>query len=131
MSLYVPSHKVATNSNSATSADPNYCEKYPDDAEYCADNSLPMVLLVPTLFTYLDGNSVLGLGDVVLPGLLAVWAARHDVRHFGRLDLERFEKGFYPLAIKAYAVGLLLADLAVLVFQVVTIVAHFVAISFI
>ena len=75
-----------------------------------------MLLQVPTLFTYLDGNSILGLGDVVLPGLLAVWAARHDIRQFGKLDFDQFTRGFFPLAVKMYCVGLLMADVAVMVF---------------
>jgi signal peptide peptidase-like 2B len=66
---------VATGSTSTTHTDENYCEKYPTDSD-CALNSLPMLLVVPTLSSYLSSESLLGLGDIVLPGLLLVWAAR-------------------------------------------------------
>jgi len=53
----------------------------------------------------------------VLPGLLAVWAARHDIRQYGKLDFDQFTRGYFPMAVKAYCVGLLLADGAVMLFE--------------
>jgi signal peptide peptidase-like protein 2B len=96
--------------------DENYCEKYPSDATYCSDDSLPMMFKVPS-FSYYSGESILGLGDVILPGLLIVWAARHDLRKYG--SLYSWEcAGFYLAVVLAYCVGLFLADAAVTIFQV-------------
>ena len=67
---------VATGSSGTIHTDENYCEKYPTDSD-CDLNSLPMLLVVPTFSGYLSSESLLGLGDIVLPGLLLVWAARY------------------------------------------------------
>ena len=66
---------VATGYSGATHNDENFCEKHPSDKD-CNMNSLPMLLIVPTFSSYLSSESLLGLGDIVLPGLLLVWAAR-------------------------------------------------------
>ena len=66
---------VATGPTVTTHSDENYCEKYPTDSD-CYTNTLPMLLFVPTFSSYLTSESMLGLGDIVLPGLLLVWAAR-------------------------------------------------------
>jgi hypothetical protein len=103
--------------------DENYCLKYPDDRTFCTDKSLPMMFTVPVLFTYYTGNSILGLGDVILPGFLAVWAARHDARKYSSdFNLVQIllckSCGLFRLVVVAYCVGLLLANSAVIVFQV-------------
>jgi len=68
--------KVAT--GNAPDEDPSYCEKYPTDYKGCATNELPMLLLLPRLFDFEGGITMLGLGDIVLPGLLLSFAARYD-----------------------------------------------------
>jgi Signal peptide peptidase len=68
---------VAT-SGGPPKADALWCEKYPDDPNCQGGNPLPMLLAVPKLFDYLGGSSLLGLGDIVLPGLLLSFAARYD-----------------------------------------------------
>ena len=39
---------------------------------------LPMLLTMPRMFDYEGGSNLLGLGDIVLPGLLVSYAARFD-----------------------------------------------------
>lgn len=58
--------------------DAMYCEKYPTDSGCRGGDPLPMLLTVPRLFDYEGGASMLGLGDIVLPGLLLSFAARLD-----------------------------------------------------
>jgi signal peptide peptidase-like protein 2B len=68
---------VAT-SGGPPKADPLWCEKYPNDPDCQGGNPLPMLLAIPKLFDYMGGSSLLGLGDIVLPGLLLSFAARYD-----------------------------------------------------
>ena len=68
---------VAT-SGGPPKADALWCEKYPDDPDCQGGNPLPMLLTVPKLFDFTGGASLLGLGDIVLPGLLLSFAARLD-----------------------------------------------------
>ena len=91
---------VATGTTT-THSDENYCEKYPDDAD-CQDTSLPMMLTVPTFSSYLSSDSILGLGDIVLPGLLLVWCARFDMRRHGTLQSEKASQGYFPMALFGY-----------------------------
>lgn len=60
---------------------------------------MPMLLRAPRLLGYWGGYSMLGYGDVVLPGLLVVFCALWD-EHTGR-----GERYFRP-SVAAYAVGL-------------------------
>ena len=91
---------VATGTTT-THDDENWCEKYPDDAD-CQDQSLPMMLTVPTFSSYLSSESILGLGDIVLPGLLLVWCARFDMRRHGTLQSEKASQGYFPMALFGY-----------------------------
>jgi signal peptide peptidase-like protein 2B len=101
---------------STTHDDENFCEKYPDD-ETCQTTELPMLLVVPTFSSYLSSESMLGLGDIVLPGLLLVWTARLDMRRYGSLSSENASKGYFPMCLFSYAVGLLAANVAVEYFE--------------
>lgn len=83
---------VAT-SGGPPKADALWCEKYPSDPDCAGGDPLPMLLTVPRLLDYAGGASLLGLGDIVLPGLLLSFAARLDAakclvgiasRHGGR-----------------------------------------------
>jgi len=101
--------------------DENFCEKYPDHTD-CQKNALPMLFLVPSVLSYSSSGSILGLGDVVLPGLLLAFTARLDTRLFGVFALEPSSLklwasgAFFPTLI-AYATGLLLANFAVIIFE--------------
>ena len=96
----------------------DYCEKYPDDKD-CRSTALPMLLALPKINDFRGGQNLLGLGDIVLPGLLISFAARLDdakrlIGGHTTLDIKLPTRGGYllPLII-AYAVGLLFANLAV------------------
>jgi len=121
--------------------DPLHCEKYPLDSK-CDNTPLPMLFAIPRINDYRGGFSMLGLGDIVLPGLLCCFAARLDaskslvkilkarqravrrgLRDFReRLPAKkgvcvRFFSGYFYQIIIAYAIGLLLANLAVYLMQ--------------
>ena len=68
---------VAT-SGGPPKADPQWCEKYPSSADCKGGDPLPMLFAIPRLFDYQGGCSMLGLGDIVLPGLLLSFASRYD-----------------------------------------------------
>jgi len=67
---------VATGGNGI---DPSFCEKYPSD-KACrgALAPLPMLMAIPWFADFRGGFSMLGLGDIILPGLLISFAARYD-----------------------------------------------------
>ena len=68
---------VATGGKGPTT-DPLTCEKYPSTAGCQQPNPLPMLFSVPRINDYMGGGSLLGLGDIVLPGLLLAFAGRFD-----------------------------------------------------
>ncbi|KAL7490243.1 hypothetical protein ACHAW6_016013 [Cyclotella cf. meneghiniana] len=68
---------VAT-SGGPPKADPSWCEKYPFDADCKGGDPLPMLFAIPRIGDYQGGCSMLGLGDIVLPGLLLSFASRYD-----------------------------------------------------
>jgi len=101
--------KVA--SGNEPTQDPNYCDHYPTD-EGCSSNTLPMLLLLPKYNDYEGGTVMLGLGDIVLPGLLLAFGAKYDasasrMRH--RYPIH------WLILMFGYAIGLLLANIAVYV----------------
>eukprot|EP00526_Cylindrotheca_closterium_P006810 CAMPEP_0113619368 /NCGR_PEP_ID=MMETSP0017_2-20120614/9832_1 /TAXON_ID=2856 /ORGANISM="Cylindrotheca closterium" /LENGTH=722 /DNA_ID=CAMNT_0000528937 /DNA_START=208 /DNA_END=2375 /DNA_ORIENTATION=- /assembly_acc=CAM_ASM_000147 len=122
--------------------DPLWCEKYPSDQDCQGGDPLPMLFAIPRLFDYQGGSSLLGLGDIVLPGLLLSFAARFDAAkalvgissgghqqqgaaviegntgNRGAAFLRSVPRGpyFFPLVI-AYAVGLMMANVAVYVME--------------
>jgi signal peptide peptidase-like protein 2B len=59
-------------------ADALWCEKYPSDVDCKGGDPMPMLFSIPRLFDYQGGASMLGLGDIVIPGLLLSFAARVD-----------------------------------------------------
>eukprot|EP01087_Luapelamoeba_hula_P013868 TRINITY_DN4000_c0_g1_i2.p1 TRINITY_DN4000_c0_g1~~TRINITY_DN4000_c0_g1_i2.p1 ORF type:complete len:393 (+),score=19.05 TRINITY_DN4000_c0_g1_i2:86-1264(+) len=76
--------------------------------------SLPIVILVPRILT--DGYSLLGMGDITLPGLYLAYLRRFDdsINH-GQVPWYGFY-GYFGLGLCAYTVGLLGA-LVALVFM--------------
>ena len=68
---------VAT-SGGPPKADPQWCEKYPSAADCKGGDPLPMLFAIPRIGDYQGGCSMLGLGDIVLPGLLLSFASRYD-----------------------------------------------------
>merc|ERR1711871_530307 len=108
----VASSASATDESSPLTEDENYCEKYPAEA-VCSVSELPMMLYMPAFLTWDTNNdAVLGLGDIILPGLLLVWAARYDLRRYGSLYTERAGNGYFPMIAMGYAIGLCLSMVA-------------------
>lgn len=96
--------------------DPSWCEKYPDDHDCQGGDPLPMLLTIPRFLDYQGGASLLGLGDIVLPGLLLSFAARLDAAKALLGGRAKCCHGtyFWPLVV-AYAIGLMMANVAVYV----------------
>jgi signal peptide peptidase-like protein 2B len=124
---------VATSGGPPT-ADPAWCERYPTDKGCLGGQPLPMLFTIPRMFDYQGGSSLLGLGDIVIPGLLLSFAARFDAAKSllvilgggnGRLQAvpcpekggcgrcRLCASGYYPLVAFSYAVGLFMANAAV------------------
>jgi signal peptide peptidase-like protein 2B len=89
-----------------------------------------MLFTIPRINDYSGGTSLLGLGDIVLPGLLLSFASRYDEakkligashspRNSNRLSQETCSKnvGYFIPAVIAYGVGLAMANIAVYVMQ--------------
>jgi len=110
-----------------------WCEKYPNDSPCLTGDPMPMLFSIPNWGDYQGGSSLLGLGDIVLPGLLLALCARMDEARAllgavadgrgGGVSLPRLgaksiccEAYFAPVCV-AYAVGLCMAFIAVLVMQ--------------
>lgn len=95
--------KVAT-SGSSSSAGTAYCIRYPTDSEHdCVSENMPILFRMPKVLDWRDSTTMLGLGDIVLPGLLLVFCARYDYATRGQL----FGKVSRPLLvrIKSYRAG--------------------------
>ncbi|CAN0121420.1 unnamed protein product, partial [Ectocarpus sp. 6 AP-2014] len=99
--------KVATGGE--ITQDPSFCEKYPT-SDGCQVESLPMVLELPRLWDYTGGYVMLGLGHIIIPGLLLSFAHRYDLS----VGLP-WGKGYFVFMVAGYAVGLLMANMAVYV----------------
>eukprot|EP00547_Thalassionema_nitzschioides_P018691 CAMPEP_0194255226 /NCGR_PEP_ID=MMETSP0158-20130606/33857_1 /TAXON_ID=33649 /ORGANISM="Thalassionema nitzschioides, Strain L26-B" /LENGTH=810 /DNA_ID=CAMNT_0038993511 /DNA_START=54 /DNA_END=2486 /DNA_ORIENTATION=- len=101
----------------------DYCEKYPDDSQCRQGQPLPMLLSIPRIGDFRGGSSLLGLGDIVLPGLLISFAARLDeakrlVGDHTNMRVGPSPRGGYLLwLIVAYAIGLFFANLAVVLMR--------------
>ena len=98
----------------------NYCDKYPLESA-CHPDMLPMQLIVPALFTWNTYDSrILGLGDLLIPGLLTVWAARYDLRYFGSVLYKQSSQsshGYFAMTIFGYGVGLCVAQTSLSYFR--------------
>jgi len=140
---------VAT-SGGPPKADPSWCEKYPFDANCKGGDPLPMLFAIPRIGDYQGGCSMLGLGDIVLPGLLLSFASRYDESKrlmglvsggSGRVannacpdaggSMSRSKSsgpmgflcccccrsGYFGPIMVAYAIGLMMANMAVYIMQ--------------
>jgi len=128
---------VATSGGPPT-ADPTWCEKYPKSDGCQGGDPLPMLFTIPRLFDYQGGSSLLGLGDIVLPGLLLSFGARLDeakcligLSRGGRGRLNNGDgscpngdnkcagpcRGYFCPLVLAYALGLIMANAAVYLMQ--------------
>ncbi len=133
---------VAT-SGGPPKADPSWCEKYPFSADCKGGDPLPMLFAIPRIGDYQGGCSMLGLGDIVLPGLLLSFASRYDEskrlmglisggsgrgRNNACADTTSNQNksfflccccryGYFGPVIVAYAIGLLMANTAVYIME--------------
>ncbi len=134
---------VAT-SGGPPKADPSWCEKYPFSEDCKGGDPLPMLFAIPRIGDYQGGCSMLGLGDIVLPGLLLSFASRYDEskrlmglisggsgrgRNNACVDATSppnksfflccccCRNGYFGPVIVAYAIGLLMANTAVYIME--------------
>lgn len=79
--------KAATGGNQGEpTASAGYCLRYPSDTTYnCQREQMPILLRFPKVIDWRGGQSMLGLGDIVMPGLLIVFCARFDYATRGQL----------------------------------------------
>ncbi|DAZ93174.1 TPA: hypothetical protein N0F65_005524 [Lagenidium giganteum] len=89
----------------------DYCERYPQASE-CHHQSMPMVLTIPLLFSFYGGNALLGLGDIIIPGLLVSFCMRYD--YCMAYPLSRM---YFCVASVSYGVSLLLANVMAIVLR--------------
>lgn len=108
--------QVAQGGDKPQHTDPNFCEKYPSDKD-CADTTAPNLIVVPSINDYRGGTCMLGLGDIILPGLFLVLVARIDVRQRGYLIDDDIFDGLFGISIIGYGIALILANQAVQYFQ--------------
>ncbi|CEG40969.1 signal peptide peptidase-aspartyl protease family [Plasmopara halstedii] len=88
----------------------DYCERYPKYATCVDPEPMPMLLLLPRVLDWVDGVSMLGLGDIILPGLLLSYTLRYDYNQGNTT--------YFWIVAVGYAVGLGLANLAVTITSV-------------
>ena len=81
---------------------------------------LPMKILWPksTTFSMEDGNMMLGLGDIVVPGTFVSLALRYDhFRYTKALPAGGFTKPYFNASLVAYVTGLAIAMTIMQVFH--------------
>lgn len=90
-----------------------YCRLHPEDDSACGPGeSMPILLRFPRVMDYRGGFAMLGLGDIIVPGLLLSYACRVDIKARGTV-----RGGYFPLLAAGYAVGLFGANMAVWLMQ--------------
>ncbi|KAG7394311.1 Signal peptide peptidase-like 2A [Phytophthora boehmeriae] len=73
---------------------------------------MPMVLNVPLVFSVYGGEALLGLGDIIIPGLLVAFCIRYDYCCGHPLS-----HGYFCIAACAYATGLMVANVMAIVLR--------------
>ncbi|KAI5655467.1 hypothetical protein M9H77_32654 [Catharanthus roseus] len=71
------------------------------------EDGIPMLLKIPRLFDPWGGYSIIGFGDILLPGLLVTFALRYDW-----LAKKNLRGGYFLWAMLAYGLGLLITYVA-------------------
>ncbi|KAL4102627.1 hypothetical protein PRIC1_006371 [Phytophthora ramorum] len=72
----------------------------------------PMVLSVPLTFSVYGGEALLGLGDIIIPGLLVAFCIRYDY-----CCGQPLSRGYFCVATCAYAFGLMIANIMAIVLR--------------
>nr|XP_043607908.1 signal peptide peptidase-like 2 [Erigeron canadensis] len=71
------------------------------------EDGIPMLLKIPRMFDPWGGFSIIGFGDILLPGLLIAFSLRYDW-----LAKKRIRAGYFLWAMFAYGLGLLVTYIA-------------------
>ncbi|KAG2677237.1 hypothetical protein I3843_12G091900 [Carya illinoinensis] len=71
------------------------------------EDGIPMLLKIPRMFDPWGGYSIIGFGDILIPGLLIVFSLRYD-----RLANKSLLAGYFLWAMLAYGLGLLITYVA-------------------
>ncbi|AAF78405.1 ESTs gb/AA586244 and gb/T21200 come from this gene [Arabidopsis thaliana] len=71
------------------------------------EDGIPMLLKIPRMFDPWGGYSIIGFGDIILPGLLVTFALRYDW-----LANKRLKSGYFLGTMSAYGLGLLITYIA-------------------
>ncbi|MED6158828.1 Signal peptide peptidase-like 4 [Stylosanthes scabra] len=71
------------------------------------EDGIPMLLKIPRLFDPWGGYSIIGFGDIILPGLLVAFSLRYDW-----LAKKSLRAGYFLWAMTAYGLGLLITYVA-------------------
>ncbi|XP_021820817.1 signal peptide peptidase-like 2 [Prunus avium] len=71
------------------------------------EDGIPMLLKIPRMFDPWGGFSIIGFGDILLPGLLVAFSLRYDW-----LANKTLRAGYFLWAMMAYGLGLLITYVA-------------------
>lgn len=71
------------------------------------EDGIPMLLKIPRMFDPWGGYSIIGFGDILLPGLLVAFSLRYDW-----LAKKSLRAGYFLWAMIAYGLGLLVTYVA-------------------
>ncbi|CAN1237199.1 Signal peptide peptidase-like 4 [Linum grandiflorum] len=71
------------------------------------EDGIPMLLKIPRMFDPWGGYSIIGFGDIILPGLVVAFALRYDW-----LTKKTLRTGYFIWAMTAYGFGLLVTYVA-------------------
>lgn len=71
------------------------------------EDGIPMLLKIPRMFDPWGGYSIIGFGDILLPGLLIAFSLRYDW-----LSKKSLRAGYFLWAMMAYGLGLLITYVA-------------------
>jgi len=71
------------------------------------EDGIPMLLKIPRMFDPWGGYSIIGFGDILLPGLLVAFSLRYDW-----LANKSLRAGYFLWAMIAYGLGLLITYVA-------------------
>ncbi|XP_012840151.1 PREDICTED: signal peptide peptidase-like 4 [Erythranthe guttata] len=71
------------------------------------EDGIPMLLKIPRMFDPWGGYSIIGFGDIILPGLIVAFSLRYDF-----LCKRSVRSGYFLWAMIAYGLGLLVTYVA-------------------
>ncbi|KAK3004756.1 hypothetical protein RJ639_018401 [Escallonia herrerae] len=71
------------------------------------EDGIPMLLKIPRMFDPWGGYSIIGFGDIILPGLVVAFSLRYDW-----LSKKNLRAGYFMWAMIAYGLGLLITYVA-------------------